>query len=578
MLASLEDPRAHINIDDVFQSHIGEFGRHQIWLFCLVSVTWAPGALLTLVMTFTGKDPVMEHLWECSNPNDDICRDTFALAEPTQPFCLLKRSQWRWTAPHESVVSTFDLQCADSWKVQLAQSAFFMGFLFGASLWGILSDSLGRRRSLLLSCFLSAAVTFVNAFAPTYSIFFLCRVLSGLVVSGMGLISFVLACELVGPSWRGKAGIGTQFFWATGVCLLPLLAWLVPDWRHLLLLCGASTLIMLPIAPIIPESPRWLLSKGRRSESAAVLQRIADGNKTAMPAQRLALPPASAADATLMDTFRVPVLRTRQFVSLYAWLVVALAYYGVSMALDSLGGSLYLNFFYVSVVEFPAYIVAIALINVWGRRLLTIASFSICGVACVLCAMTPATSTSALSHALRTGLAVAGKFGGAAAFIILYVYTSELFPTVVRNAALGANSSAARIGSVLAPQVVLLSHMLGAPQLPFVTFGAVALVAACLSTMLPETAGKPLPETIEDAVKGVSEPRIPENADAADMSADDEGMPTHAGGESLSWRAHSHGTDLPLTAGPRSESRKRRSWWHWLRGWQPLEEHEHSDT
>jgi hypothetical protein len=99
----------------------------------------------------------------------------------------------------------------------------------------------------------------------------------------------------------------------------------------------------------------------RVAESRAVLQAIADGNGKKMPPNKLALPPATTGPpATLVDTFRVPELRRRMLILMFCWFVVSLAYYGVSLALEDLPGSLYLNFFLIAVVEFPSYFVAIA--------------------------------------------------------------------------------------------------------------------------------------------------------------------------------------------------------------------------
>ena len=109
------------------------------------------------------------------------------------------------------------------------------------------------------------------------------------------------------------------------------------------------------------RTTRRTCMQGRVAESTAILQDMADGNRTRMPGRPLMAPTApsgvgsTGGQATLLDTFRVPELRRRQLVMMTAWAVVSMAYYGVSLGLDELGGSLFLNFFLAALIEFPAY-------------------------------------------------------------------------------------------------------------------------------------------------------------------------------------------------------------------------------
>lgn len=116
-------------------------------------------------------------------------------------------------------------------------------------------------------------------------------------------------------------------------------------------------------------------------------------------------------------------------------------------------------------------------INRLGRRLLSLIAFVVCGIACLLCAVIPNGEVGSASATLRIIAAVTGKFGVAAAFALMFVYTTELFPTVVRNAALGANSAAARVGGIASPMVVLLAEVMHAGGLSFTAFGLTSIVA-----------------------------------------------------------------------------------------------------
>ena len=92
-----------------------------------------------------------------------------------------------------------------------------------------------------------------------------------------------------------------------------------------------------------------------------------------------------------------------------------------------------------------------------------------------------------------------GKFGSAACFAIVFVYTAEMFPTVVRNQAVGTCSLVARIGGITS----LLLDLTKVYWLPAPVFimGVVATSAGFLAIFFPETLGEELPETMDDALR-----------------------------------------------------------------------------
>ncbi|GFH08008.1 MFS domain-containing protein, partial [Haematococcus lacustris] len=119
------------------------------------------------------------------------------------------------------------------------------------------------------------------------------------------------------------------------------------------------------------------------------------------------------------------------------------------------------------------------------------AGILLAGLSCLVCSFCPPGPTQAIFAAI-------GKFGCAGAFTIASIFTSELFPTLVRSAVLGAENESARLGGIAAPFVVLLGTQLHNPSLPFVLFGVTSVLAGLLILTLPETLGAPLPDTMQD--------------------------------------------------------------------------------
>lgn len=94
---------------------------------------------------------------------------------------------------------------------------------------------------------------------------------------------------------------------------------------------------------------------------------------------------------------------------------------------------------------------------------------------------------------------VLGIFGMAGTYNLLFIYTAELFPTVVRNAALGCTTQAAQMGAILAPFVVVLGG-----YLPFAVFAACGIVGGMFAFNLPETLNQPLYDTFGGLEAGLA--------------------------------------------------------------------------
>ncbi|XP_066270949.1 organic cation transporter protein-like [Branchiostoma lanceolatum] len=194
---------------------------------------------------------------------------------------------------------------------------------------------------------------------------------------------------------------------------------------------------------------------------------------------------------TFIDLFRTPNLRKWSLNLFYNWMVNSLVYYGISLNTSALSGNVYLNFALSGFVEIPAYLISIYLLDKFGRRWPLCILLVFGGVSCIVAFFIP----KSLGW-LTTTLAMTGKFCITATFGIVYVFSAEIFPTVVRQIGIGMASTSSRVGGIVAPFVNLLDSY-WAP-LPYVIFGGTSIIAGLLTLLLPETNKKQLPSTLEE--------------------------------------------------------------------------------
>ena len=88
---------------------------------------------------------------------------------------------------------------------------------------------------------------------------------------------------------------------------------------------------------------------------------------------------------------------------------------------------------------------------------------------------------------------ISGKFGASASFAVVYLYTAELYPTVIRNTAIGTASMISKLGGIAAPLLAGLNGMA-----PLIIMGGSSLLGGICATLLPETLGAKLPESISE--------------------------------------------------------------------------------
>ncbi|XP_057555262.1 solute carrier family 22 member 7 [Hippopotamus amphibius kiboko] len=404
----------------------------------------------------------------------------------------------------------WDLVCEQKGLNRATSTFFFGGVLVGAVAYGYLSDRFGRRRLLLVAYVSSLVLGLASAASISYTMFAITRTLTGTALAGFTIIVMPLELEWLDVRHRTVAGVLSSTFWTGGVMLLALVGYLIRDWRWLLLA------VTLPCAPGIlslwwvPESARWLLTQGRVEEAHRYLLRCARLNGQPVGEDGLsreALNKVAAAERVVrrpsyLDLFRTPRLRHISLCCMVVWFGVNFSYYGVSLDVSGLGLNVYQTQLLFGAVELPSKLLVYLSVRHAGRRL-TLAG-TLLGAALALA------FRLLLSSEMKywsTALAVMGKGFSEAAFTTAYLFTSELYPTVLRQTGMGLTALVGRLGGSLAPVAALLDGVW--LSLPKLAYGGIALLAACTALLLPETKQAQLPETIQD-VERKSAPSSPQ--------------------------------------------------------------------
>ncbi|KAL2331527.1 hypothetical protein Fmac_019108 [Flemingia macrophylla] len=483
MCTESSDPeRKKICMEEMLRDHCGEFGRWQLKHFVLTSLAWVLVAFHTMVMIFADHQP----------------------HSTSHNICQLKPTSWEWLGGRAATtVSQWALICAQKYKVGLARALFFLGSIIGGGVFGHLADSfLGRKRTLGVACTLNAIFGCLTALSPNYWIYVLLRIFTGFTNTGVALSAYVLASEPIGLNKRGTVGMCTFYFFSGGIALLSGIAYIFQTWRYLYVASSIpSFLYIILVLPFLSESPRWYLVRGRVTEAMKLMSTIASSNGRVLPdgvilaldqdqsSNTEGLENKGAHSASIVDVIRNPTTRVRLFTAMALNFLCDLVYYGLSLNVMNLKSNLYVNVLINAVGEMPAFFVTAVLMERFGRKPLTVGTMWFSAVFCLMGSMV---GNVGVWKVVRMVSGVLGIFGMAGTYNLLFIYTAELFPTVVRNAALGCTTQASQMGAILAPFVVVLGG-----RLPFEVFAACGIVGGIFAFYLPETLNQPLYDTFD---------------------------------------------------------------------------------
>lgn len=392
-------------------------------------------------------------------------------------------------------------------QIGLLIGASYIGQFIGALFFGWLAERTGRIRSATISIGIMSVMSFGCALSGNFTMLLACRFVQGVGVGGEMPVAATYISELSNAHGRGKYFLLYELIFPLGLMATGQLgAWLVPvvGWKIMFWIGAVPGLLIAVLVSRLPESPRWLIGKGRLAEAEAVVREMEASTDKRIPPSVRANDRKVGAAATAGTPGRAgwrellsPFYRSR---TLIVWVLWATAFF-VANSLNNWLPTLYRTVYHLplqsalraasltNVAQVALLLICAYSIDRVGRRNWTVAAFCVGGF---LLASLGFFGAHSVWGVLIVGTVSYGLIGSIAA--VLYLYTPEVYPTRMRATSTGLATSWLRLASAVGPSLVgLLVHREGTGSV-FLMFAGVSVVGALAATRMIETRERSLEE------------------------------------------------------------------------------------
>jgi MFS transporter, putative metabolite:H+ symporter len=338
-------------------------------------------------------------------------------------------------------------------------SLTFVGMTIGALITGFVGDALGRRFTYQVNLLIFGLASIAAAFSQDMTQLIICRFVQGLGLGAEIVVGYSTLTEFVPPKSRGRWLAFMAFVVVAGFPATAILSYLIIPtfgWRPMFIIAGIGSLIVWYLRKNLPESPRWLESKGRTDEAEALMALIEKESATSGPLP----PPATPAPVPLLNAaamLRPPILQ-RMIVGSWVLITINTLIFGFVIFLPQLflrSGLTITSSLGYTVVLAGGSLVGCAIgaftSDFIGRRWSIIGASIVTIVTGWIYANFTAGADPTLVLSVGFVLIVAIYVQTA---ILFGVYTPELFPTEIRLRANGICNTLGRGATVVSPFVV----------------------------------------------------------------------------------------------------------------------------
>jgi len=377
------------------------------------------------------------------------------------------------------------------WKLSPGQIGSLIGVGFAGQLVGSISagwvaERWGRLNTMIITLLIFTVMSLVCGFAWDYDSMWWFRFVQGIGLGGEVPLMAAYVNEFAKAEKRGRFSLSIQVLFSIGLAAVSIVGvWVVPHfgWQWMFYIGAVPALIAIPLRTMLPESPRWLASRGRFDEANRALARIetiAESEGKILPPLPRDLPMVSEAKPRFADLFKGIYLKR----TLSVWVIWICTYfitYGLTAWAPSLFRTVYKlplqqSLTYGFVLQGVALIGALSalyLIEKIGRRRMFLYGLSLGCLPMLAFAFLGDVSAVQVLTLITLGFTCCSPLA-----LGLATYTAESYPTQLRALGGGVAGAWQRGASMVGPIVVgwILPHW--GINAVFVTFGCFAVVGA----------------------------------------------------------------------------------------------------
>ncbi|HVB72634.1 MAG TPA: MFS transporter [Ktedonobacteraceae bacterium] len=416
------------------------------------------------------------------------------------------------------LVPYFKLNAA---QISLLSVSTYIGTFIGAWSIGYLADRLGRKYMYMWDMVFYGLFALLSGLAINYTMLVVSRVGLGLAIGADQAISFTIIAEFAPSHARGRLNASTWVMWTVASLLTYAISYLLnpvfgqETWRVLFLLSILPVIIVIIGRHALPETPRWLMARGRTEEAnRAVAMAIGTASQHATPvgAQVVQTSPTRRF-ARFGDLFRTADQTRRTLYIVFMWFCITVNTYGIgyftpfifktlgfTAANSLLGGMI------VAVFAVVGSVIMYLSVDRIGRKTLAVLGFGLLAVVDFVIALIAHSLVFDVLVVLFSVFQLAAWIGPAG---LVGVVAPEVFPTEIRSLGTGFAAAMGRLGSIVGILILpFLLKSVGLQGTMFVFFADAFIAFIAMLVFGRETKGKSLEALFDDRAKTSPSPNV----------------------------------------------------------------------